>query len=168
MERDAHNSDVAGVFPTSPAQNRFWYQEQTDPNPGSCNIAVRWEIHGKVSDDSIEKAAQNVVARHEVLRTRIVEHDGLPRQEVLKSTNFRMGAVDIRGLPDHQRANRIDEIACKLASAPFDLATASLIRITLVRSASDCAALLIVAHHTVFDGYSIRVLGCEIVTAGAA
>jgi len=168
MERDAQNSDVAGVFPTSPAQNRFWYQEQTDPNPGSCNIAVRWEIRGKVSDECIEKAAQSVVARHEVLRTRFVEHDGLPRQEVLESANFRMGVVDIRGLPDHQRANRIDEIACKLASAPFDLATASLIRITLVRSASDCAALLIVAHHTVFDGYSIRVLGSEIGTAAAA
>ncbi len=167
-EGDDRNSGVIGVFPTSPAQNRFWYQEQTDPNPGSGNIVVRWEIRGNFHDENIEKATQSVVARHEILRTRIADHDGLPRQEVMESTNFKMGVVDIQGLPGHQRDRRVYDIARKLAVAPFDFSTAGLIRITLVRTGSERAALLIVAHHTVFDGYSIRVLGNEIGTAAAA
>ena len=168
MDKDAKNSGVSGVFPTSPAQTRFWYQEQTDPNPGAANIAVRWEIRGKFRDESFEKAVQNVVARHEILRTRLVEHDGLPRQEVLESADLKMGIVDIRGLADHQRDARIDEIAKKMATDPFDFSSAGLIRLTLARFAPDRAALLIAAHHTVFDGFSIRVLGREIGTAAAA
>lgn len=168
MNKDAQQSDVVGVFPTSSSQTSFWYQELLNPVPGTGNIAVRWEIRGNFHTENLGKAAQTVIERHEVLRTRFVQLDGVPYQEVLEHIDFKMGVVDIRGLPVDQHKNRIDEIATKLASSPFDLAVAGLIRITLVRSAPDCATLLIAAHHTVFDGFSIRILGREIGTLAAA
>jgi len=168
MKDDVQLSGISGVFPTSPAQTRFWYQEQTDPNQGAGNIAVRWEIRGNFRDESFEQALQIIVARHEILRTRLAEHDGLPCQEIRQDSDLRMGIVDLRGLPENQRDARIDEIARKMATDPFDLGSAGLIRITLARFAPDRAALLISAHHTVFDGFSIRVLGREIGTAAAA
>lgn len=168
MDKDARKSDVIGVFPTTPVQNLFWYQNQTDPNPGAGNIDMRWDIRGKVRNDSIDGAIQTVAARHEILRTRFVEQDGLPRQEVLQRPDIDMASVDLQGIPAHLHENRIDEIACELATEPFDLTTPSLIRFTLVRTAPERASLLIVAHHTVFDGFSMRVLGHEIGTAAAA
>jgi thioesterase domain-containing protein len=168
MENDAQKSGVVGVFPTSSPQTSFWYQEQLTPGSGTGNIAVRWEIRGKFRADNIERAVQTVIERHEVLRTRFIQIDGLPHQEVLERLDFKMDVVDIRGLPVEQHKARIDEIATKLASHPFDLTVAGLIRIALVRSAPDCAALLITAHHTVFDGFSIRILGREIGTLAAA
>ncbi|MBL4767577.1 MAG: hypothetical protein JKY94_07655 [Rhodobacteraceae bacterium] len=168
MAKDSQQSDVAGVFPTSSAQSSFWYQEQLNPVSGMGNIAVRWEIRGKFRAKNLEKAVQTVIERHEILRTRFVQIDGVPHQEVLTHIDFKMSVIDVRGLPADLQNKRVDEIATKLAAQPFDLAVAGLIRITMVQYTPERAAFLITAHHTVFDGFSIRILGREIGTLVAA
>ena len=168
MTQFTSESDILAEFPATPPQHRFWYLHQMDPQAVSDNISVQWEIHGQVSNETIEAAFVEVFHRHEVLRTRLVERDGDIFQQVVQDVRFRLGAIDVRNLSAADRQTRITEIATELTSTPFDLNQPGLMRVALVRSEPDRASLIIAAHHAVFDGYSIRVLGEEVGTIAAA
>ncbi|MEJ0094336.1 MAG: condensation domain-containing protein [Methylocella sp.] len=149
------------VFPCSTAQQRFWFIDALDPASPSLNIALRWEITGQFSPATIEKAFQTIVERHEVLRTRIVEKDGDPMQEVAASYNFKLTVIDLTIFPE---ANRLDEamaLAQREARLPFHIDSLPLIRATMLRLATDRAFLLVTVHHVAFDGASIGILARE-------
>ncbi|MEO1014346.1 MAG: condensation domain-containing protein [Pseudomonadota bacterium] len=152
-------------FPATPAQAHIWFLEQLSTGGAAMNVAVRWEIRGVVRDETIRRAFNLIISRHEILRTRFVEIDGQPTQEVMPSAELKLAHVDIRTTPIETQAERIDAIAVEDSAQPFDMESAPLIRATLVRMAADCAMLLITAHHSVFDGFSIGVLGDEFGTA---
>lgn len=154
--------DIVGRFPTTAAQQRFWFQELTSPGDIELNIAVRWEIRGKFSASDIEKAVQIVVARHEMLRTRFVETDGELWQEVVDNVGFRLGVVDLRAVAPDEHEARVAAMSRELAGRPFDLTQPCLLRMSLAQLAPDRAEILIAAHHIAFDGFSIGVLGQEI------
>jgi len=160
---DSRNADgVIATFPLSPTQMQLWHQEMMSPGNPSLNVAVRWGVEGSIADDVLERAFQAVIERHEILRTRIVEQDGMPVQQVLGAIPFKLTQLDIRATPGDLHTDRIAEIEREEAAKPFDIATAGMLRAVLVRASSTKATLLIVAHHIVFDGFSIGVLGEEI------
>lgn len=158
------SEDSVGTFPTSITQKRAWFMEQIHPGNRGLNIAVRWELRGAVSSDAVESAFQKIVDRHEVFRTRFVERDGEPVQDVLAHVDFKLNRLDIRNVPAADQERKIREIAVEHAEEPFDLGAAGLIRVAMVQIASHRAALLISVHNSVFDGYSIGVLGHELGT----
>lgn len=158
----APQSDPIGRFPASFAQTRFWFQEQTRPGDKELNIAVRWEIRGRFSDAHLQDAIQLVVDRHEILRTRFIVTEGELFQEVVAHVGFRLGLVDLRAVKPAEHDARVAAMARELAARPFDLTQPCALRMTLVRLSADRAAILIAAHHIVFDGFSIGVLGDEI------
>ena len=138
------------------------------PGDPALNVAIRWELRGRIRNESIERAFQIIAERHEILRTRFVEDGDEPVQEVVDHVEVRLGLVDLRTTSEAQHAARLDEIAAEDAARPFELTRPGLLRATLVRLAPERAVLLIVAHHTVFDGYSIGILGHELGTIAAA
>lgn len=166
-QRDAAPGIVA-EFPLSATQTRCWFLDRMQPGNPSLNVAVRWELRGQVQTASIERAFQTVVDRHEILRTRFVEKDGAPMQQVVAGVPFKLDTVDIRAVPEAQQMARVDDIAHEVAERPFDLGQPGLIRATLIRLAADRAILTFVVHQSCFDGASIRVLGYEIGTAAQA
>lgn len=155
-------SEVIARFPATSAQRRFWFQEQAKPGDPELNIAVRWEIRGAFKAADIETAFQQIAERHEILRTRFVEDAQDLWQEVVHQVRFRLGVVDLRPMPAQDHEPRVAAMARELAAHPFDLNSPGQLRVTLVQLAADRAALLIVAHHIVFDGFSIGVLGHEL------
>lgn len=165
-----HDRTVLAEFPLSTTQQRCWYLDRINPGNPSLNVAVQWELRGPFSSTNLERAFQNVVDRHEILRTRFVQSGGDDDavQQVLAAPEFRLSVVDLRTTPSEQRAARFDAIAQEDARQPFDLTEGGLIRATLVRFSPVHAMLLIVVHQSCFDGYSIRVLGHEVGTALAA
>ncbi|WP_176441003.1 condensation domain-containing protein [Oceanicola sp. 22II-s10i] len=160
--------DIIAEFPLSTTQTRCWFLNEMKPGNPSLNVAVRWEVRGDLQAANLERAFQNVVDRHEILRTRFVEVDGTPMQQVVEHVPFRLGLVDIRAVPADQQAAKIEEIAHEFAARPFDLGQPGLLRATLIRLSADRALLTYVFHQSVFDGFSIRVLGHEIGTAAQA
>ena len=149
-------------FPATAAQGRFHFLDKAIPDFTGSNLAIQWELRGRFQNESVERAMQKIIARHEILRTRLVEHDGEIVQEVVPHVEFRMAAIDVRSLPETERASRITRIIHEVSTAPFDLSAPCPLRLTLVRFAPERAMLLIAVHHAVFDGFSIRVLGREI------
>lgn len=152
---------VVERFPTTSAQTRLWLQEQARPGDPEFNISVRWEIRGKFRIADVETAFRKIIERHEILRTRFLSDCGEPFQEVVERVDFRMGVVDIRTIAPAQHEARVDPISRELAGRAFDLSVPCQFRVTLVSLAPDRAAILICAHHLVFDGFSISVLGHE-------
>ena len=159
---------IIGEFPCTQTQLRCWVLDQLNPGNPALNVAVRWEIRGVFKASTIEAALRRIIQRHEILRTRFVERDGSPYQQVVESIDFRLSVIDLRNMPAEQREQRILSIGEETASAPFDLSQAGLIRVSLLIVENERAFILITAHQSCFDGWSIRVLGREVGEIAAA
>ncbi len=168
MQTHQDTPDVVAEFPATAAQRRFWYLHQVDPDSVASNIAVHWELHGVCPAETIEQAFRIIISRHEILRTRFEERDGDLFQQVTDHTDFRLSTIDLRNLDAEEHASRIANIASELSDRPFDLRQPGHLRVALVRSQQDLTSILIAAHHAVFDGFSIRVLGDELGRVAAA
>lgn len=157
-ESQAQGTEVVARFPCSEMQRQFWFLDQLNPGDPSLNVAMRWEIDGRLQDSSIERALQAVVMRHEILRTRFVDAGEFPEQEVMARVEFRPSHIDLRTTPEAERPARITEIVEAEAAQPFDLTRPGLLRAVIIRGAPDHVTVLVVVHHTVFDGQSISIL----------
>lgn len=161
-------ASIVGEFPCTQTQLRCWVLDQLKPGNPALNVAVRWEIRGDFKASSIEAALRRIIQRHEILRTCFVERDGNPYQQVVENVDFRLSVIDLRNMPADQREQRILTIGEETASAPFDLGRPGLIRVSLLIVENDRAFILITAHQSCFDGWSIRVLGREVGEIAAA
>lgn len=159
---------VIAEFPCSQTQLRCWILDQLKPGNPALNVAVRWEIRGQFRSSTLEAAFRTVIQRHEILRTRFVEVGGRPCQQVVDQVDFRMSVIDLRNMPAEQRDQRILSIGEETARAPFDLASPCLFRVSLLMVENERGFLLITAHQSCFDGWSIRVLGREVGEIAAA
>jgi len=153
---------IVAEFPCTQTQLRCWFLDQLKPGNPALNVAVRWEIRGAFKTASIEEAFRQVIERHEILRTRLVDIGGQPVQQVVDRIDFRMSVIDLRNVPATQLDERIQSISRETASAPFDLREPGLFRVTFLIVENNRGFILITAHQTCFDGWSIRVLGREV------
>ncbi len=164
----SYSNEIIGEFPCTQTQLRCWFLDRLNPGNPALNVAVRWEIRGSFRTESIEEAFRQIIERHEILRTRFVETDGQPMQQVVRGVEFRMPVIDLRHVPEDQREARIQSISRETAAAPFDLGQPGLFRVTLLMVENRRGFILITAHQSCFDGWSIRVLGREVGELAAA
>jgi hypothetical protein len=156
------SGEVVAEFPCSQSQLLWWILDSIHPGDPAYNIAVCWEIRGRFNAASIEAAFERVITRHEILRTRFIEQNDTPIQQVMRSAPFKLSIIDLRGLSEEKRTERVTSISEMMAREPFDLTRPGLIRAALLLMDADRGILMTTAHHIVFDGWSIRVLGREI------
>src|SRR5262245_3420003 len=164
-------SDLAPAAPSYPcslAQTRFWILEQIQREDPSRNVAVRWRLNGRIRDEALQRAFQSLVDRHEILRTRIIEHDGAPVQEPLAKVICKLSIIDLSQRPEAERESEALALSAADARQLFDLTLAPLIRASLVRLTVDRAIVTLTAHHIVSDGWSMGVLVREFGELAAA
>jgi non-ribosomal peptide synthetase component F/thioesterase domain-containing protein/acyl carrier protein len=148
-------------FPCSVAQERFWLLDRLEPGNPSYNVAVRWRLEGHVDTALLESAWREIIARHEVLRTRFLEIDGKPVQRVDSQITFELREIDLSSLPNESQAAEGDRMGAVEAGAPFDLSIGPLLRVTLLRYSDSKAIILVTTHQIVSDGWSIGVMARE-------
>ncbi|MGC5568929.1 amino acid adenylation domain-containing protein, partial [Streptomyces sp. FR-108] len=148
-------------LPLSFAQQRLWFLDQLEPGSPEYNMSTRVRLTGEVDLPALGAALDAIVARHEVLRTRLVAGaDGVAHQVIDPPSALPLPVVDVSGCVRPQ-----DEADCLFAKdglTPFDLARGPLVRATLVRLAADEHVLTLAMHHVVFDEWSDRVLRREL------
>jgi amino acid adenylation domain-containing protein len=146
-------------FPVSFAQQRLWFLDQLNPGePTYLMPYVMW-LDGPLDAEALQQAMDAVATRHAALRTSIVATDGVPEQVISDTAAVpieRLALPD--GLDDTQRTQRAEAIAAERARLPFDLAAGPLLRALLIDVAVDRHLLLLVMHHIVSDGLSMRIL----------
>jgi amino acid adenylation domain-containing protein len=142
------------VFPLSFAQQRLWFIEQLEPGTGAYNLPVAYRLRGPVNLRALEQALNEIVRRHEALRTTFSFMGGDSVQMIAPALTLRVGLTDLRRLSPAQ----MTEFVSKESREPFDLSRGPLIRAGLLQSGEDEHILLIVVHHIVADGWSMSVL----------
>lgn len=150
-------------LPLSFGQEQLWFIDQLAPGLATYNIAGVFWFAGALDTAALARAMDTLVQRHEILRTRLVEVDGRPRQ-VIDAPHPGRGIVvtDLSGLDPAARDAEWNRLTAQEAEHPFVLHEGPLLRTTLVRLADQQHALLVVVHHTVFDGWSFGVLTTEL------
>ncbi|WP_345144811.1 amino acid adenylation domain-containing protein, partial [Dactylosporangium darangshiense] len=151
-----------GLLPLSFAQQRLWFLTQLEPNSVEYNTPAVIRFDGEVDVPALATALGGLVARHEVLRTRlVVDADGVPYQVIDPAPErFGLPVVDLAGEPDPVAAARAWLAAD--AVVPFDLAAGPLFRATLLRLGAGDRALALAMHHVVGDEWSAGILQREL------
>jgi len=145
-----------GPVPLSFAQQRLWFLEQLGNLGSTYNVRRHRRLRGELDRAALARALDDIVARHEALRTVFAEVDGVPEQRIApEDAGFLLRENDLSG-----RADAPAELARLMAEegrAPFDLERGPLIRGRLVRLAPDDHVLLLTMHHIVSDDWSMGV-----------
>jgi amino acid adenylation domain-containing protein len=158
--RGLWNDERNGIS-CSQSQKRFWFETRLDPHNPALNVAVRWRLEGKVVHAHLEEAWRLIVERHQTLRTAFATIDGEPRQIVESQVPFRVQLVDLTEMSNDSAVAEAERLATREAKKTFDIAQAPLIRVTHIRIRPDASMILVTAHHTVCDGWSVGVLAAE-------
>ncbi|MEV6645772.1 amino acid adenylation domain-containing protein [Amycolatopsis sp. NPDC051371] len=151
------------VLPLSFAQQRLWFLGRLDGLSATYNIPWAWELTGPVDADALRAALGDVVARHEILRTILVEDQGTPRQVVLDPSDERARPVLVT-----ETAADLDESVTAAASYCFTLDAEIPVRATLVSAGPDRHVFVLLVHHIAGDGWSLPPLKRDLDTAYAA
>ena len=147
-------------LPLSFAQQRLWFLEQLHGPGTAYNLPSAWRLHGHLDADAMKAALDDVVRRHESLRTVLAVADGQPYQHVIPAS---AATVPVTVAPAGQ-----DELAGLVEAAArheFDLATELPLRAWLFTVAEQEHVLVLLCHHIASDGWSIRVLMADLATA---
>ena len=160
MERGARSEQM----PLSFAQERLWFLDQFEPNNPFYNIPAALRLKGSLNVAALSRSMNEIVRRHEVLRTSFPNVEGQPFQVISPESNIHLPIIDISGLPGEQREIVARQMADDEFLKPFNLSTGPLIRLTLLRLGEYDHVGLLTTHHIVSDGWSIGLLVKELGT----
>ncbi|MCL5225673.1 non-ribosomal peptide synthetase [Pseudomonas nunensis] len=149
----------SGAQTLSSAQQRLWFLAQMQGGNAAYHMPLNLRLRGPLQIAALERAFNQLVARHEALRTTFIAVEGEGRQLVASLWQFiKLSVVDLQGQPEALLTQLIDEEGAK----PFDLSRGPLMRVSLVRLAEDEHVLLLTQHHIISDGWSMGVLTREL------
>ena len=145
-------------FPLSFAQQRLWFLEQLYPETPVYNIPAAVRLRGRLERAALARALAIVIDRHHILRTRFVDDDGEPWQEIFVSPPLELPPTDLSSIPEEQREHELERQVRTEARRPFDLSGELLLRTRLFRLTEAEHLLVLNMHHIASDLYSFRLL----------
>ncbi|HEV3468924.1 MAG TPA: amino acid adenylation domain-containing protein [Pyrinomonadaceae bacterium] len=154
--------EAGGPLPLSFAQQRLWFLQRLDPSDFSYNVSLAVRLKGRLDAAALGESLNEIVKRHEVLRTSFSSVEGEPRQTVTASLRLRLAAVDLSDAPHEGAAERARRLAAEAARRPFDLTQAPLLKPLLIRLGEEEHVLSLTMHHIVCDGWSLGVFAREL------
>jgi amino acid adenylation domain-containing protein len=150
------------VRPLSFAQERMWLLDQIDPGAATYNLFHTVDISGPLAPALLARSLDEVVRRHQTLRTTFAAPGGAPEPAVAPAARRPLPLVDLAGLPEPSWGPEVARLSTEERRRPFDLAAEPLFRVALVRLPAGRHAGLLTAHPIVFDGGSSLVLWREV------
>lgn len=145
-------------------QTRLWLLQQIDGPSATYNIPMVLRLHGEVDVSALDYALQDVLARHEVLRTVYGSQDGIPWAEALNP----MDVGSVLTCVEATEGPALEGVVAGACRHAFNLATELPVRATLVRSGIEESILVIVIHHIAGDGVSMGPLSRDLAVAYSA
>ena len=143
-------------------QEQLWFVDQKDPGSFAYNISSSFHISGRLDVDALERSFDEIISRHEALRTTFKSVDGVPYQSIAPSATIALRRVDISGVPEPGREAELRRIIVSGERAPFDLARGPLFRAVLVKLNETEHRLGMTLHHIVTDRWSLSLLWREL------
>ncbi len=148
--------------PLSYGQQRLWFLSHLESQKTVYNIPGALCIKGELNREALAYALQEILRRHEVLRTRFQEKEGVPFQVTDPEKTITINEKDLQALPRDKQEEEIQRIAEQEAEHPFNLKEELPVRVLLVRLQEDEFILFYTMHHIVSDGWSAGILSREL------
>ncbi|MEP7124114.1 MAG: amino acid adenylation domain-containing protein [Byssovorax sp.] len=148
------------TIPLSLAQQRLWFLHQLAPEASAYNLPCTLRLTGPLDVPALQRSLDEIVKRHESLRTTFAAREGGPVQLIGPPYPVRLTCEDLASTPGSavEREARLEARCVAEFSRPFDLARGPLLRAVLIQLGPDSHALLLPTHHIVSDGWSMGVL----------
>jgi amino acid adenylation domain-containing protein len=143
-------------LPLSHGQERLWFLQQLAAGSPVLNIANAFRLAGSLDAGALAAGLAEIRRRHEILRSRMYEIDGAPRQEVLAPRPEPLPIVDLGGLRAPER--ELQRLADAEAALAFDLSAGRPLRALLLRLGEREHVLTLTVHHLAVDGWSLEIL----------
>ena len=156
--------DEVFVFPASFAQQRMWFFDQFEPGSPGYNIPSAVRMTGRLHVAALEQAINDVVRRHETLRTTFAVQDGQPVQVISPALHLKLTVTDLQHLPETQREAAALRLVETEARQPFNLSQGPLLRVGLLQCGAEDFIFLCTMHHIISDGWSMSVFIGELTT----
>jgi acyl carrier protein len=141
-------------LPLCLAQERLWFLDQLEPGNPFYNVPIAVHLTGELNAVILEQSLNEVVRRHEALRTSFSAVEGRPIQAIAPTLKITLPVTDLPGATVETALR----IATEFAQQPFDLSQAPMLRAKLLRLTEQEHMLLLVMHHIISDGWSIGIL----------
>ena len=155
------------LAPLSDAQRRLWYMAALEPGSAYYNVTIGCRLDGPLDGAALDAAVDDLVERHEILRTHYPHIGGEPFQRVAPAAGFRVHHVH-RPIAAPGRAAAIDAFARRIATRRIDLAKGPVFEAHRLTLAPACGALVLLTHHIAIDQQSINTLMAELDACYAA
>ena len=152
------DTDRIAIAPVSYAQQRLWFFDRLQSGSPIYNVEHLEMLYGPLDEPALRRALGEIVRRHEALRTTFASRDGNPVQVIARDAVVALTQVDMTGRSEEQVRRRIGEEVRR----GFDLERGPLIRFVLIEVDADQHMLLLVAHHIVFDLWSVGIFQREL------
>ena len=149
-------------LPLSFAQEMMWFWHQLLPDNPLYNLLVSLQIEGLLNVTVLEQSLNEIIRRHENLRTCFPSVDGKPMQVISTLANINLSTVELPSSPE--QTTQLKQLASTEAEKPFDLAQSPPLRLTLVRLSRETHILMLTMHHIIYDAWSIGILASELCT----
>src|SRR4028118_1085235 len=172
------------IFPASFAQQRLWFIDQLVPGNAFYNVPTALRLTGSLNLSALGQTFNEIVRRHEALRTRfgmvegqlvqVIPTESCPNAPTAASESFtptltiNLPVIDLRDLPPEEREFQAKQLVTEESQRPFNLATGPLLRLLLLKLDETEHILLLNLHHIISDDWSIGVLIRELSTIYAA
>lgn len=148
----------SAIAPLSFAQQRLWFLEQLEPGSPAYHISAIFQLEGELDVAALTASLNEIVQRHEALRTTFTAVNGQPAQQVQKDVAITVPVEDLQGLPTEQRKAEIAKLTATETRRPFNFSQDPFLRACLLKLAPDEHHLVLTMHHIASDGWSKGVL----------
>ncbi len=141
-------------FPLSYSQQRLWFLDQLEPETALYNISPVLRLKGKLNFEALEKSFNEIIRRHEALRTTFDKDGDAPVQVIAPELNIKIEMIEPETANAILNDSEINRIALKESQIPFNLSTGPLLRVKLLRVAEEDHVLILTKHHIISDNWS--------------
>ncbi|MBI4747841.1 MAG: amino acid adenylation domain-containing protein [Acidobacteria bacterium] len=151
-------------LPLSFAQQRLWFLDQLEPDSPMYNMPGVLRLSGPLDVEALAQSLNEIISRHEALRTTFAQVDGQPVQVIAPVGDQQLSITDLSSLSVPDQESEVQTLASQEAHQPFSLTAGPLIRFSVLRLAPDQHILLVTIHHIAADGWSLSVFLTELHT----
>lgn len=146
-----------GSYPLSSSQQRLWFLDQLVAQKYLNNISDQFHMEGRLNFEAVRFSLNEIVRRHDILRTAFREIQDEPIQVVLPSLEIQIPLIDLAHLNDTDILQEINRISQNDIRTPFDLKHPPLLRVHLLKVSEKSHILLLTMHHIISDDWSLAV-----------
>ncbi|MGD9851484.1 MAG: amino acid adenylation domain-containing protein [Nitrospirales bacterium] len=151
-------------LPLSLTQERFWILDQLPAWSRGYYISKMFRLKGELNAPALRQSFQDIVIRHEALRTTFPSIDGYPQQVISQADPLNIPLIEFSHLADSEKEDSLVRLIREEETQAFDLGRGPLFRIKLLRFAPQDHLLIMTLHHIICDARSIEILNDELAT----